>query len=118
MASAGAIGNERFPPEQEITLQSYFRLHVGSDEGQGFVASFLHLHRLRVRIEFAHEAVSVLFRGCRYVGNKGLDEVPAGSAQRFRAAKVCGVCLDKSRIEVVLADQKAQFVPQPGMTIV
>jgi hypothetical protein len=78
----------------------------------------LHLHGLRVRIELAHEAVSVLLGRRRYVSDKGLDEVSAGAAQRFRPAEVCGICLNKRRIEVVLADQKAKSVPQPRLTVV
>ncbi len=88
--------------EGRIKVQFCFRLPVGADEGEGFVASLLHLHGLSVRIEFAHEAVSVLSGRGRYVGDKRLDEVSAGSAQSFRAAEVCGICLNESRIEVVL----------------
>jgi hypothetical protein len=117
MAFADAIGSERDPREQETILQSCFRLHVRSNEDLGFVASLLRLHKLRVRIELAHETVSVFFCGCGNVGNKGLDEVPAGSTQSFRTAEIRGVRFNKSWIEVVLADQEAEAVPQTCVTI-
>ena len=52
------------------------------------------------------------------MANKELDQVPARSFQSFRTAEIRGVRLNKSRIEVVLADQEAESVPQPGMTVV
>jgi hypothetical protein len=52
------------------------------------------------------------------VGDKGLDQVPTGSAESFRAAEIRGVRLNKSRIEVVLTDQKAESIPQPWLSVV
>ncbi len=49
--------------------------------------------------------------------DEGLDQIAAGPAEGFRAAEVCGVSLNESRIEVVLADQQAELIPQPGLTI-
>jgi hypothetical protein len=52
------------------------------------------------------------------MGDKGLDKVPTGSAESFRATEIRGVRLNKGRIEVVLTDQKAESIPQPRLTII
>ncbi len=45
------------------------------------------------------------------MGNERFDQLAAGSTEGFRAAKVCCVRFDQSRVEVVLANQQAKLVP-------
>ncbi len=52
------------------------------------------------------------------MGDKGLDQVSAGSFESFRTAEVRGVRLNKSRIEVVLPDKEAESVSQLWLTVV
>ena len=49
--------------------------------------------------------------------DEGFDQFAAGSTEGLRAAKICSVCLDEGRIEVVLADEKAELIPQSRLTI-
>jgi len=51
------------------------------------------------------------------MGNKGFDQFTAGTAQRFRAAEVRGVCLDEIGIEVVLANQEAELIAKPRLAV-
>ena len=51
------------------------------------------------------------------MGDKGLDQFTAGAAEGFRAAEVCGVRFDEIRIEVVLADQEAELIAEPGLAV-
>jgi hypothetical protein len=46
------------------------------------------------------------------MGDKGFNDLPAGFFKCLSAAEFSGVGLDESRIEVVLADQKAELVTQ------
>ncbi len=73
---------------------------------------------LRIGIEFADQAVAVFFRRGREVGDEGFDQIPAGVFEGFGAAEVGGISLDESRIEVVLADQKAELVAEPWLAII
>src|SRR2546426_11897914 len=104
MASADAIGSEPYLRGQGTILRACLRLHADSNAGRKFVASLLHLHRLSVGIKLAHQAVSVLFCGCRNMGDKGFDQVPTGSFESFRTAEIRGIRFNKSWIEVVLPD--------------
>jgi hypothetical protein len=49
--------------------------------------------------------------------DEGFDQLAAGSAEGLRPAKVSGVRLDESRIEVMLADQQAELIPQARLTV-
>ena len=51
------------------------------------------------------------------VGDKGLDRFTGGVAKRFRAAEICRISLHEICIEVVLADQKAELVAEPGLAV-
>ena len=51
------------------------------------------------------------------MGDERLDQFSTGSAEGFGAAEVRGICLHEIRIEVVPADEKAELIPQPGLTI-
>ena len=50
--------------------------------------------------------------------DEGLDPIAAGPAKGLGSAKVRGIRFDESRIEVKLADQNAQLIPQTGLTVV
>jgi len=47
--------------------------------------------------------------------DKRLDQLSAGFLQGWRAAEVSRIRLNQCRIEVVLADENAQPVPQFGL---
>ncbi len=49
--------------------------------------------------------------------NEGFNQLAAGSAEGLRAAKICGVRFHQIRIEIVLADQKAELIAQPGLAV-
>jgi hypothetical protein len=49
---------------------------------------------------------------------EGLDQISTGFLESLSTAEFRGVRLNKCGIEVVLPDQKAQVVPQPGLTVV
>jgi hypothetical protein len=51
------------------------------------------------------------------MGDEGLDQLTAGAAEGGGAAKVGCVGFDEIRIEVVLADQKAELIPKPGLAV-
>jgi hypothetical protein len=51
------------------------------------------------------------------MGDKGLHQISAGSAQSLRTAEIRGVRLNKSWIKIVLADQKAELIPEPGLAV-
>jgi len=70
-----------------------------------------------VGVQFADQSSSVLFGSGREMGDEGLDQFPAGVAENFGAAEICRVSLDEIRIEVVLADQKAELIPEPGLAV-
>ncbi len=117
MASVDAIGSGPYPHEQGITLRACLRLHVGSNEGRGCVASWFYLHGPSIGIEFADQAIAVFLRGRCQMRDERLDEIPLGLLERWRAAEVGGVRLNQRGIEVVLADQEAEAVPQSRLTI-
>ena len=47
------------------------------------------------------------------MGNEGIDQIAARVLDGFGAAEMGGIFLNESWIEVVLADQEAEFVPEP-----
>ena len=51
------------------------------------------------------------------MGDKGLDQLPAGAAESCGAAEVGGILLHEIGIEVVLADQKAELIPEPRLAV-
>jgi hypothetical protein len=70
------------------------------------------------RVELAEEALSVFLGRSRQVGYEGLDRFTAGVTEGLSAAELSGICLNKIGIEVVLADQKAETITEPRLTIV
>ena len=52
------------------------------------------------------------------MGDEGLDQIAAGVLEGFGTAEMSGVSLDECRIEVVLADQKAELVAEAGLAVV
>ncbi len=61
--------------------------------------------------------VSIFLRSRCEVGDEGFDQITTGFLERFGAAEVGGVGLHESGIEVVLPDQKAELIPQSGVTV-
>ena len=52
------------------------------------------------------------------MGNEGFDQIAAGLFEGFGTAEMGGVGLHEIRIEVVLADQKAELVAETRLAIV
>src|SRR5260370_377231 len=50
--------------------------------------------------------------------DKRLDQLSTGFFKGWCAAEVGRVCLDQCGIKVVLADQEAEAIPEPRLTIV
>jgi hypothetical protein len=69
-------------------------------------------------IEFAKQACAIASGPFGEVGDEGLDQIPAGFAEFLGAAEISGIALYESRIELMLADQKAQSISQPGKAVV
>jgi hypothetical protein len=70
-----------------------------------------------VRIQLAHECVSILFRcGCKLSDGR-FDQIAAGFSEGFRATEIRGVGLNECWIEIVLANKQAQLVTQPRLSI-
>jgi len=70
----------------------------------------LYLLRLSIRVEFAEQPSPVFFGRFGEMGDEGLDEIATGFLESFGAAKVGRVGLHERRIEVMLADQKAELI--------
>jgi hypothetical protein len=49
---------------------------------------------------------------------EGLDQISTGFPKSLGTAELRGVRLNQCGIEVVLPDQEAEVVPQPGLTAV
>ena len=52
------------------------------------------------------------------MGDEGLDQIAARVLKGFGTAEMSGISLDEGRIEVVLADQKAELVAEPRRTTI
>jgi len=72
---------------------------------------------LSVGIQFADQSSSILFGSRREMGDEGLDQFPTGTAEGFGAAEVRRVGLYEIRVEVVLADEKAELIAEPGLAV-
>ena len=57
------------------------------------------------------------FRRRRQMRDEGFDQFATGALESFSAAEVGGISLNESRIEVVLADQKAELVAESGLAV-
>ena len=77
--------------------------------------SWVGLRGLSIGIEFADQRVSIFLRSLGEVGDEGFNQVAASILERLRAAEVGGIGLHERGIEVVLADQKAELIPQTRM---
>jgi hypothetical protein len=72
---------------------------------------------LRVRIQFADECVSILFRsGCK-LSDERFDQVTAGIPKRGGAAEIRCVSLYERWIEIVLTNQQAELVTQSRLAV-
>jgi hypothetical protein len=54
----------------------------------------LHLDRTGERIEFADQAIAILFGRRGYMRNEGFDQVAAGLFDRFGSTKMSGISFD------------------------
>src|SRR5258708_24106919 len=97
-----------FPHEPETRRRNWFRSLGVANASRESDVSCLHLHRLRIGIESADQHVPVFFCACSYVRHKGLHQIAIRFFQGWRAAEISGVCLNKSGVESVLADQQAE----------
>ena len=50
--------------------------------------------------------------------DEGFDQIAARVLDRFGSAEMCGISLNESRIEIVLADQQAELIPEPAGTTI
>jgi hypothetical protein len=69
-------------------------------------------------VEFAKEARPVTGGPFGKMGDKGLDQVPAGFTEFLGAAEFSGIALDHRGIELMLADQEAESVPEAWVAVV
>ena len=51
------------------------------------------------------------------MGDEGFDQIAAGVFDGFGAAEMSGISLHETRIEVVVADQKAQLVAETWLAL-
>src|ERR1700690_4243026 len=112
MASADANGRKRrqHGPGTIPAADSRYSglLHAIPEHGVSWVC----LHGLSIGIEFADQSVSIFLRSLGEVGDEGFDQLTTGVLECLRAAEVSGIGLHQSGIEVVLADQKTELIPQ------
>ena len=73
--------------------------------------------RMGIGIQLANQRISVFFGASGKMGDKGLNQFAARTAELFCAAEISGIRLYKICIEVVLADQEAQLVPESRLAI-
>jgi len=78
----------------------------------------IHLLGLGIAVEVAEEAGPVFGGPLSQVVDEGLYKIPAGSAQGLGATEVGRVAFDQGRVKLMLADQLAEAIAQPGLAIV
>src|SRR6266478_1531271 len=118
MVFADAADTTLFPLEPETRHRNWFRNPGALNASRESDVSWLGLRRLCIGIESANQHVSVFLCACGQVRNKGLDQISIRFFQGWRAAEISGICLDEGGIEIVLADQQTQLIPQAGLAIV
>jgi hypothetical protein len=112
MVFGDAADTTLFPHEPETRHQDWFRnLGVASASRESDVSLLNLRYRLRVGIESADQHVPVFLCARTYVRNKGLHQIAIRFFQGWRAAEIGCVCLNESRIEIVLADQQTELIP-------
>src|SRR5258708_10294132 len=99
------------PLERETRQRDCFRNLGVANASRESDVSCLHLHRLRIGIESADQHVPVFFCACGQMLDKGLNQISIRFFQGWRATEISGVCLNKSGIEIVLADQQTKLIP-------
>src|SRR5258708_25626490 len=91
--------------------RSWFRSLGVENASREFDVSRLHLHWLRIGIQSADQHVPVFLCACGYVRHKGLNQISIRFFQGWRATEIGGVSLNKSGIEIGLADQQTELIP-------
>jgi hypothetical protein len=71
-----------------------------------------------VAIEVAEQASSVLGGPLGQVADEIGNQLATGLAESSGATEVCGIALDQGGVELMLADQLAEAIAQPGLPIV
>jgi hypothetical protein len=82
------------------------------------VVSWFYLRKLVVAVQLANERGTILGGFVSQYGNEGFDQVSAGVAKSFGSAEISRIAFHEGGIEFVFANQEAELVPQPGVTIV
>ena len=111
MVFVDAADTTLFPLERETRHRDCFRNLGVLNASRESDVSCLHLHWLRIGIQSADQHVPVFLCACGYVRHKGLNKISIRFFQGWRATEIGGVSLNKSGIEIVLADQQTKLVP-------
>src|SRR5258706_6537502 len=107
-----------FPHEPETRPRNWSRnLGVESASRESDVSLLNLRFRPRIGIESADQHVPVFFCACSEVRNKGLHQIAIRFFQGGRAAEIGGVGFNKRGIEIVLANQQTELIPQARLTI-
>ena len=77
----------------------------------------MNLRLPRIGIQFADERIAVFFRSRGKVRDEGFDQLSTCLSNSFCPTEVGGVGLYQVGIEVVLADEQAKSIAQPGLAI-
>src|SRR5271169_552096 len=117
MASADASGRKRHPRAPGRSHRDEDQSLGALSEGPEYGVSWLDLHRLGIRVEFADQRIPVIFCRSREMGDEGFDQIPTGFFESFGAAEVRGVGLHKCGVEIKLPNQKAKLVPESGLAV-
>jgi hypothetical protein len=72
---------------------------------------------LGIGIELADQSIPVIFRGGRELGDEGFNKIATGFFERLGPAEIGGISLHEGGIEIMLTDQKTEFVPEPGLAV-
>src|SRR6266436_4776760 len=111
MVFVDAADTTLFPHEPETPHRNWFQNLGVLNAGRESDVSWLGLRWLRIGIEPADQHVPVFLCACGKMRNKGLDQISIRFFQGSRAAEISGICLNKSGIEIVLADQQTELIP-------
>ena len=117
MVSANASDRKTKQPVPGKGLREDFHHPAVVNADPESVASRFCLRRLGVRVKLARKGVSVFIRQGRKLGDEGLHPIAARIFESCGATEICGVCLYKRWIEIVLTNQQAQLVTQSRLAV-
>src|SRR6202158_6595194 len=117
MVFGDATDTTLFPHEPETRHRNGCRNLGALNASRESDVSWLSLPWLRVGLESANQHVPVFLCACGQVRNKGLDQISIRFFQRWCTAEVRGICLKESGIEIVLADQQTELIPETWLAI-